>query len=220
MATTTLDAMAAGGLYDHVGGGFARYSTDTVWLVPHFEKMLYDQALLVGAYLRGFVATENPRYREVVEETIDYVLRDLRHADGGFFSAEDADSEGIEGKFYLWSPDEIHARLRRRRRRGHPVLRRHAIGNFTDPHTGYSGSILAQVNRTEPRPDGVRRALPLLLAAAVGSGSARTRRQGADRMERSLHAIADRSRGRVRSRRLDGCGPSESRVPGDPAPGT
>ncbi len=164
MATTTLDAMAAGGLYDHVGGGFARYSTDTVWLVPHFEKMLYDQALLVGAYLRGFLATGHPRYREVVEETIGYVLRDLRHADGGFFSAEDADSEGIEGKFYLWSPDEIHDRCGDD---AAEVIRYFGVtpsGNFTDPHTGYSGSILAQVDRTEPRPEGVRRALPLLLA--------------------------------------------------------
>jgi uncharacterized protein YyaL (SSP411 family) len=79
MVTTTLDAMAAGGIYDHVGGGFARYSTDAHWLVPHFEKMLYDQALLVGAYLRGSLVTGTPRYRRIVEETITYVLRDLRH---------------------------------------------------------------------------------------------------------------------------------------------
>ena len=125
MVTTTLDAMAAGGIYDHVGGGFARYSTDAHWLVPHFEKMLYDQALLVGAYLRGFLVTGTPRYRRIVEETITYVLRDLRHPDGGFFSAEDADSEGIEGKFYLWSLDGAHRGLRGPVRRHDPRVRRH-----------------------------------------------------------------------------------------------
>ncbi len=168
MVTTTLDAMAAGGIYDHVGGGFARYSTDTVWLVPHFEKMLYDQALLVGAYLRGHLVTGRPRYREVVEETIDYVLRELRHPDGGFFSAEDADSEGIEGKFYLWTPAEIRAVCGDD---AEEVVRYFGVterGNFTDPHTGYSGSILAQVDRVEERPDAVRRALPLLHAARSG----------------------------------------------------
>ena len=89
--------MAAGGIYDQVGGGFHRYSVDAHWLVPHFEKMLYDQALLVRAYLHGWLVTGTERYRRIVEETITYVLRDLHHADGGFFSAEDADSEGVEG---------------------------------------------------------------------------------------------------------------------------
>src|SRR5882757_158839 len=107
MVHTTLAMMARGGMYDQVGGGFHRYSVDAHWLVPHFEKMLYDQALLCGAYLHGWLVTGTPRYREVVEATIDYVLDDLRHPDGGFFSARDADSEGIEGKFYLWSRDEI-----------------------------------------------------------------------------------------------------------------
>ncbi|MGZ4796863.1 MAG: thioredoxin domain-containing protein [Acidimicrobiia bacterium] len=165
MVVATLDAMAAGGIYDHLGGGFARYSTDAVWLVPHFEKMLYDQALLVGAYLRAHLVTGLPRYREVVEETIDYVLRDLRHADGGFYSAEDADSEGIEGKFYLWSPAEIRAICGDD---ADAVITTFGVtdaGNFRDPHTGYSGSILYRVDRSGPLPDAVRRALPLLLAA-------------------------------------------------------
>ncbi len=165
MAVTTLDAMAAGGIYDHVGGGFARYSTDSVWLVPHFEKMLYDQALLLGAYVRGHLLTGSERYREVVEETIEYVRRDLGHPDGGFFSAEDADSEGIEGKFSLWSLDEITELCGDD---AAEVVRYFGVtdgGNFTDPHTGYSGTILHQVDRHEPRPEAVRRCLPLLFEA-------------------------------------------------------
>jgi uncharacterized protein YyaL (SSP411 family) len=106
-AVLALDAMASGGIYDHLGGGFARYSTDERWLVPHFEKMLYDQALLVPAYLHAWQLTGEPRFRQVVEETIEYVLRDLRHPAGGFFAAEDADSEGVEGKVYVWSSDEV-----------------------------------------------------------------------------------------------------------------
>jgi hypothetical protein len=107
MVTKTLDAMAAGGIYDHLGGGFARYSTDDRWLVPHFEKMLYDQAQLVLAYLEGWQVTGNEEYPLVVRETLEYVLRDMTHPDGGFYSAEDADSEGVEGKFYVWSFDEL-----------------------------------------------------------------------------------------------------------------
>jgi hypothetical protein len=111
MVETSLDAMAAGGIYDHLGGGFARYSIDAVWLVPHFEKMLYDQALLVRAYLHAWQALGHERYRQVLDETVGYVLRDLRHPEGGFFSAEDADSEGEEGRFYVWTPDQVVAAL-------------------------------------------------------------------------------------------------------------
>ncbi len=111
MAETTLDAMAAGGIYDHLGGGFHRYSTDDTWTVPHFEKMLYDQAGLVGTYLHAWQATRDPRWIAVVEETIAYVLRDLALASGGLCSAEDADSEGEEGIFYLWTPSQIESVL-------------------------------------------------------------------------------------------------------------
>jgi uncharacterized protein YyaL (SSP411 family) len=109
--TTTLDAMAAGGIYDHLGGGFARYAVDGAWLVPHFEKMLYDNGLLVRLYARAWQVTGYPRFRQVLAESIGYLLRDLRHPDGAFFSAEDADSEGEEGKFYVWTEDEVRGVL-------------------------------------------------------------------------------------------------------------
>ena len=107
MAVRTLDAMAAGGIHDHLAGGFARYATDTEWLVPHFEKMLYDQAGLLRAYLHGWQVTGDPRYRQVMDGIVDYVARDLTHPGGGVYSAEDADSEGIEGKFYVWTPEQV-----------------------------------------------------------------------------------------------------------------
>jgi uncharacterized protein YyaL (SSP411 family) len=112
IVTTSLDAMASGGIYDHLGGGFARYSVDERWLVPHFEKMLYDQALLARVYAHAWQLFGEDRWRQVVEETIGYVLRDLRHADGGFYSAEDADSldesgHSHEGHFYVWTPAQI-----------------------------------------------------------------------------------------------------------------
>ncbi|HZA60099.1 MAG TPA: thioredoxin domain-containing protein, partial [Actinomycetota bacterium] len=107
MATRTLDRMSAGGMHDQIGGGFHRYSTDREWRVPHFEKMLYDNALLARAYLHAYQVTGAARYREVCATTLDYVLNDLRHADGGLFSSQDADSEGVEGKFYAWTWPEL-----------------------------------------------------------------------------------------------------------------
>lgn len=103
----TLTKMRLGGIYDHIGFGFARYSTDKHWLVPHFEKMLYDQAMLIMAYTETYQVTKNEFYRKTAEEIIEYVLRDMTHPEGGFYSAEDADSEGEEGKFYLWNADEL-----------------------------------------------------------------------------------------------------------------
>jgi uncharacterized protein YyaL (SSP411 family) len=107
MLTATLDRMAAGGMYDQVGGGFHRYSTDARWHVPHFEKMLYDNAQLLRLYARAWQVTGHERYRQVATETGEYLLREMRHPDGGLFSSQDADSEGVEGRFFVWSWDEL-----------------------------------------------------------------------------------------------------------------
>jgi uncharacterized protein YyaL (SSP411 family) len=108
MVTHTLTKMAQGGIYDHVGGGFHRYSVDAKWLVPHFEKMLYDNAQLVRIYAQAFAITKNPLFLNVVNESCDYIIREMLHPDGGFYSTQDADSEGEEGKFFVWTPDEIN----------------------------------------------------------------------------------------------------------------
>src|SRR5437764_10351037 len=106
MTERTFDSMALGGMYDLVGGGFHRYSVDRRWLVPHFEKMLYDNALLASAYLHGWLVVGKERYRQVAEETLDYMLRELRLPDGGFASAQDADTDGVEGLTFTWAEDD------------------------------------------------------------------------------------------------------------------
>lgn len=111
MVELTLHKMAQGGIYDQLGGGFHRYSVDAIWLVPHFEKMLYDNALLARLYLHAYQLTGKPFYRRITEETLDYVAREMTDPQGGFYSTQDADSEGEEGKFFLWTPDEVKAIL-------------------------------------------------------------------------------------------------------------
>jgi hypothetical protein len=124
MSLRTLEAMAAGGIYDQVGGGFARYAVDPTWTVPHFEKMLYDNALLARAYLHGWLATGDPKLRRVCCETLDWALREMRGPEGGFCCALDADSEGVEGKFYVWTVDEL----------------RDVLGELAEPAIAYFGA--------------------------------------------------------------------------------
>src|SRR5262245_23463927 len=130
----TLTRMAQGGIYDHLGGGFHRYSVDAHWLVPHFEKMLYDNAQLFPLYLDAFVGPGEPRYRQVAVETVDYLLDDMRHPEGGFYSAQDADTDGEEGKTYLWRLEEIQRLLPPKVA---DVLTRYyqvdEVGNFAEP---------------------------------------------------------------------------------------
>jgi len=124
MVTTTLDSMAAGGMYDLLGGGFHRYSVDELWLVPHFEKMLYDNALLAPVYLHAWVVTGEERYREVAEATMDYILRELRLPEGGFASAQDADTDGVEGLTFTWTAEEgVPADLLQPFEHGRSILR-------------------------------------------------------------------------------------------------
>ncbi|MXZ62455.1 MAG: thioredoxin domain-containing protein [Chloroflexi bacterium] len=135
MAVETLRSMALGGMYDHLGGGFARYSVDREWLVPHFEKMLYDNAQLVRAYTHAWQVTGDPLFEQVVRETLAYLEREMLHAEGGFYSAQDADSEGIEGKFFVWTPAEFAAVLGAED--GSLAAEVYGVtvaGNFQDPH--------------------------------------------------------------------------------------
>ena len=111
MATKTLDGMAQGGMYDQIGGGFARYSVDAEWLVPHFEKMLYDNAQLLNLNLDAYLVSREARFASVARDIIRYIQHDMTHPEGGFYSAEDADSEGHEGKFYCWTHDELSKML-------------------------------------------------------------------------------------------------------------
>lgn len=130
-AIHTLDAMQQGGIFDQIGGGFHRYATDPDWLVPHFEKMLYNQALLAEVYLRAWQLTNNPLYRRTLEQTLDYVLRELYADGGGFYSATDADSEGEEGRFFVWDVDELNAVLSKQDQTlAHTLFNTSATGNF------------------------------------------------------------------------------------------
>ncbi len=135
MVEKTLIAMQRGGIHDQLGGGFHRYATDSFWLVPHFEKMLYDQAMLIMAYTEGALATGNEMLAATARDTADYLIRDMRDADGAFYAAEDADSEGVEGKFYLWSADEISSLLGKRATAFMNAYGVEQNGNFIDEST-------------------------------------------------------------------------------------
>src|SRR5947208_10131056 len=154
----TLVKMAEGGIYDHLGGGFARYSTDEHWLVPHFEKMLYDNAQLLTLCAETFQVTREPTLERVVRETVAYLERDLRAPEGGFYTAEDADSEGVEGKFYVWTPSEVHAALAAAgvdARAADVLSRCYDVtdgGNWHDPH-GH-GPVGASILHVVDRPRG------------------------------------------------------------------
>jgi uncharacterized protein YyaL (SSP411 family) len=161
MLRRTLTRMARGGIYDQLGGGFHRYSVDAQWLVPHFEKMLYDNAQLASLYLHGWLATNDSEYRLIVEETLDYVRREMTHPAGGFYSAQDADSEGAEGKFFVWSPDEIRAAL------GDPALARVALAYWgVDDGPNFEGHSILFVPRD---PATVAESLGLTQDAMVAS---------------------------------------------------
>lgn len=152
MVRVTLDRMAAGGIYDQLGGGFHRYSVDGQWLVPHFEKMLYDQALLVPAYVEAWQVTGNVDYARVAGETIDYVLRDMTDPQGGFYSSEDADSDGEEGLFYLWTPAEVRKVLSAEA--AQTFCRFYDVteaGNFEGRNIVHRGLSLEQAARALPR---------------------------------------------------------------------
>ncbi len=202
MVTTSLDAMASGGIYDHLGGGFARYSVDGEWLVPHFEKMLYDQALLARVYLHAWQVTGEARYRQVLDETIGYVLRDLRHPTGGFFSAEDADSpdghgHNEEGLFYTWTPG-------RDARRCWAMLPTTPSSGGASPTAGnFEGrSILHRPVRGDLlRPEPIEQARQALFDGARAATAPGPRRQGPDRVERADAGHPGRGGRRHRRRR-------------------
>jgi uncharacterized protein YyaL (SSP411 family) len=152
-ADQTLQGMAQGGIYDHIGGGFARYSTDERWLVPHFEKMLCDNALLVPVYADAYRITGNEVYRTVVRETLDFILRELTDCQGGFYSAIDADSEGEEGRFYLWDKAEIHALLGSKAEMFCRLYGVTAAGNFEGRNILHADSRSDQEGRGSGRSD-------------------------------------------------------------------
>jgi uncharacterized protein YyaL (SSP411 family) len=166
MALTTLHAMASGGIHDQLGGGFARYSVDASWTVPHFEKMLYDNALLARAYLHGWQRSQDPRLREVCVDTLEWTLREMRGPEGGFYSALDADSEGVEGRYYVWSVAQLAEVLSvDDARTASAWLGVTDQGNFQDPHHPEPGLNVLTDRGATPDEQTRRRIREQLLAA-------------------------------------------------------
>ena len=152
MALKTLHAMASGGIHDQLGGGFARYSVDDTWTVPHFEKMLYDNALLARAYLHGWQASGDERLLEVCIDTLDWALREMRGPEGGFYSALDADSEGVEGRFYVWTLSQLREALGEDTDAAIAWFDASEDGNFSDPHDPEPGLNVLQAQGPQPPP--------------------------------------------------------------------
>jgi uncharacterized protein len=186
MATATLDGMAAGGMHDLVGGGFHRYSVDERWLVPHFEKMLYDNALLAPAYLHGWLVTGHERYREVAERTLEYMVRELRLPSGGFASSQDADTDGVEGLTYTWTPDDVPAELLQPFEHGRSIVR----GELDDA----TRVLLLAVREQRPQPgldDKVIASWNGLALAALAEGGRRLDRKDLVLAARELGELLD-----------------------------
>jgi len=168
MTGATLLAMAAGGIHDQLGGGFARYSVDAAWTVPHFEKMLYDNALLARAYLHAWQATGEPRFLAVCLETLGWALRDMRGPEGAFFSALDADSEGVEGRYYVWRQSELQALLGADADAAIAWLGVSEEGNFQDPQEPEPGLNVLTARGPEPPPEQRARIRERLLSERNG----------------------------------------------------
>ena len=182
MATLTLEKMAGGGMYDQIGGGFHRYSTDARWLVPHFEKMLYDNALLAVAYAEAFQVTARADFARVVRETLDYVLREMTAPGGAFYSATDADSEGEEGKFFVWTETEIRERLGADATRFMRYYGVTAGGNFAEIP---GANILNVAHPDESEWAALAAPRAALYAARVETRATAARRQAARGLERA-----------------------------------
>ena len=225
MVLHTCDRMAAGGIHDQLGGGFARYSVDAEWLVPHFEKMLYDNAQLAQLYLDAYLVSGEARYADIARDILDYVLRDMTHPEGGFYSAEDADSEGHEGKFYCWTRAELSELLTpEESERGAALFWRDGAGQLRGPQPSPT---VARPKRAEPGGAEFIRAG----AGAIGFGEAEnvrgplpTRAPAPGRQNARVLEWADARRDGARLRRFGRCDVSpgsrkESGLPPGPALG-